>query len=138
MTGRDDDRLNGRHPEFARMSLRPGIGADFVPLVAGQLYHLYVQGYSFLDFTDSQGDVPSALRHGSRLLPLGRYLRRRLRKEVGLDEKAPCEAQIAYKKEMRVLQEYAHSLGLSFKELSQARADNVIKKFGMYNSNRSI
>ena len=38
---------------------------------------------------NSEADVPSALRHGKRLLPLGRYLRRELRKMVGKDEATP-------------------------------------------------
>lgn len=37
MTRADDLRLNGRHPEFARMSLRPGIGADAMHEVASTL-----------------------------------------------------------------------------------------------------
>lgn len=38
---------------------------------------------------DSEGDVPSSLRHGSRLLPLGRYLRRELRSMIGKEKNAP-------------------------------------------------
>lgn len=81
---RDDPRLSlleGRAPEFARMSLRPGIGADAMHEVASQLM-------SF-NLDTSQADVPSALRHGKRLLPLGRYLRVKLRRLIGKDGKAP-------------------------------------------------
>lgn len=63
------------------MSLRPGIGADFVPEVASALMEFNLE--------ESQADVPSALRHGSRILPLGRYLRGRLRQHVGKDKNAP-------------------------------------------------
>lgn len=72
MTSPDDARLNGRHPEFARMSLRPGIGYDALHDLASVIL--------WLDLADWRTDVPSALRHGNRLMPLGRYLRRELRK----------------------------------------------------------
>jgi len=77
-----DTRLAGRYPEFARMSLRPGIGASAIPDIASVM---------MFNHLEDKGDVPTALRHGAALLPLGRYLRRRLRKEVGLDEAAPAE-----------------------------------------------
>lgn len=83
MTRRDDPRLEGKHPEFCRMSLRPGIGADAMYEVASSLLQY--------DLHKSQGDVPSALRHGSSPKPLGRYLTKKLRTMVGLDEKCPPE-----------------------------------------------
>lgn len=60
-----------------------GIGAAYMHEVAS----------TFLQFNleNSEADVPSALRHGSRTLPLGRYLRRRLRKLIGKEENAPQE-----------------------------------------------
>lgn len=73
--------LRGRYKEFSRKSNRPGIGHDFMFEVASQLLNF--------DLENTQADVPSALRHGSRLLPLGRYLRMKLRKMVGRDEKTP-------------------------------------------------
>lgn len=59
----------------------------------------------------SQADVPSALRHGTRLLPLGRYLRRKLRVMVGKEEKAPESALAELKKEMLSLYQTAADEG---------------------------
>lgn len=84
MTSKEDYRLDGRVPEFARQSNRPyGIGAGFIDDVASVC----------LRYPGSVGvDVPSTLRHGKVEKPLGRYLQRRLRKLIGRDEKIPQEA----------------------------------------------
>lgn len=84
MTAKDDPRLEGRHPEFGRMSLRPGIGFSALWEIANKLleYELDV----------SMDDVPLALRHGPKQLPLGRYLRMRLRTMIGKDGHAPQAA----------------------------------------------
>lgn len=95
----DDARLEGRHPEFCRMSLRPGIGAGAVHEIASELLKFGLE--------DTQADVPSALRHGRRLLPLGRYLRRRLREAVGKPPEAPQEVIDAQAEEVRDVYEAA-------------------------------
>lgn len=79
MTRPNDERLNGRHPEFARMSLRPGIGGDAVHEIAS----------ATLQYINVDSDVPTALRHGRKLMPLGRYLTRRLRALTGRPLNAP-------------------------------------------------
>lgn len=97
MNRRDDFRLLGREPEFCRMSNRPGIGHDFMHEVAS----------AFLQFNleQDQSDVPVTLAHGKRQLPLGRYLRMKLRKMVGRDEKTPQQVLDQIKEEMRPLRE---------------------------------
>ncbi|QXP44305.1 MAG: replication initiator protein [Arizlama microvirus] len=90
MTNKDDPRLNGRPPEFCRMSLRPGIGADAMWDVASSVLWL-----------DRDGDVPQALNHGRRNMPLGRYLRNLLRVRTGRLEGGTKEDQIARSAEMR-------------------------------------
>lgn len=80
MTAPDDVRLNGRHPEFARMSLDPGIGASGTWDIASVLL-----AYDVLP----AGDVPSTLRHGTTKHPLGRYLTRLVRTRMGQDPRAP-------------------------------------------------
>lgn len=81
MTAKDDTRLYGRYPEFARMSNRPGLGFGALQPVADQ--------WNSLNLASSEADVPAALRHGGRMLPLGRYLRRELRALVGMEKEAP-------------------------------------------------
>lgn len=95
MTSPDDRRLLGRHPEFARMSRRPGIGAWAMDEVAHGLLN-----YS-LD--ERLVDVPDSLRHGAKLLPLGRFLKRKLRERIGRDVQAPEEVLEAMAEEMRPL-----------------------------------
>lgn len=74
--------------EFSRMSLRPGIGAGAMGDVARIL-----SSDVGLDSVVSNFDVPAVLKHGKRMLPLGRYLRRRLRGELGFASKdTPAEA----------------------------------------------
>lgn len=81
MTSKSDPRLGNRHPEFARMSNRPGIGAPAMSVIADAL----CTTHGINEF-ENTGDVPTALRHGSQFKPLGRYLRKRLRNEIGAPE----------------------------------------------------
>lgn len=117
MTSKNDPRLNGRHPEFARMSNRPGIGHDFMHEVASTFMQF--------DLEQSQADVPSALRHGRRVLPLGRYLRKKLRVMVGRDEKTP-EAET-----LRLSQEL-----LPLRVLAKADAENPSLKHQIVEVNK--
>lgn len=71
LTDPGDVRLDGRYPEFSRQSLKPGLGYGMIPAIAS-----VITRYNLLS---PEGDVPVTLRHGSRELPLGRYLRRHLR-----------------------------------------------------------
>lgn len=81
MTSNQDIRLGGRPPEFARMSLKPGLGTDFMWEVASSLMATNAIG--------EEDDVPTRLRHGTRTYPLGRYLRRKLREYMGRDPNTP-------------------------------------------------
>lgn len=78
MTGVGDERLGGKHPEFARMSLRPGIGFPSIRCIAEALQNKH--GWEQIENT---GDVPQVLRFEQRNLPLGRYMRTHLRAALG-------------------------------------------------------
>lgn len=84
MTRKTDVRLDGRSPEFARMSLKPGIGADAVTAF-GKVIREGVdintgECYGYVD-----GDVPTNFIYSGRRYPLGRYLRRKLREYLGME-----------------------------------------------------
>ncbi|AZL82908.1 replication initiator protein [Apis mellifera associated microvirus 39] len=91
MTAMGDPRLGGRHPEFARMSLRPGIGAPAMEILAKTL-SANPHGANQLA---AVGDVPHQLQMGKHAFPLARYLRRRLRKELNLEDAATRPARDA-------------------------------------------
>lgn len=141
MTAKDDQRLNGRYPEFARMSNQNGgIGANALHEVASEILRF--------NLVDREGDVPSALRHGSRLLPLGRYLRRKLRKMVGMDEKAPEATLAKISEEMLAVSDRAIANAkagkgpVSNKEVLMAQSANkaatIIAKSKIYKSVKTL
>lgn len=105
MTASDDPRLFGRHPEFARMSRMPGIGFSAMHEVAN-----VVMGN---DELSCAVDVPTGLRHGNTIRPLGRYLSNGLRKLVGRPEGVPQEVLNVSEAEM-----------LELREAAKASADN--------------
>lgn len=90
MTNREDKRLGGKHPEFSRMSLRPGgIGAGAVGAILES-----VTTKAGADYVCRVGDVPGRIRTSGRIWPLGRYLLGKLRADYGMD-KATVDKLIA-------------------------------------------
>lgn len=82
LTKKDDERLIDekgeiKFPEFARMSLKPGIGAIFIDTAA----YNFNNSYGF-DFIQKTGDVPQNLKVGDKTTPLGRYLKQRFQKAM--------------------------------------------------------
>lgn len=74
--------LKGRYPEYSRMSQRPGLGANAMVILANTL--TTGQG---VEFMHANGDVPHVLKIGKKSLPLGQYLRNRLKQELGMPDK---------------------------------------------------
>lgn len=89
-----------RHPEFSRMSNRPGIGADVMDELASTL----LENNNF-----NLPDVPTILMHGRDKWPLGRYLTKRLRKRVGMDEKTPPETLQKMEEKMHPVRQFAEA-----------------------------
>lgn len=114
MTREDDWRLDGRNPEFARMSLRPGIGLGMMHELASTLMQHKLD--------DKMIDVPMTLQHGQKQYPLGRYLRRKLRAMIGRTENAPQEVLEQQEMEVSELREEAWK---DQKPLSQVVAEKT-------------
>lgn len=87
MTTVADQRLKGLRPEFARMSLRPGIGAGAMEVLADALFTKHGS-----QWITRAGDVPAVLRQDGHIAPLGRYLRGRLREAYGMEKGQPLAA----------------------------------------------
>lgn len=119
MTAKDDPRLRGRSPEFFQPSLRSAIGSAALWDVASTLLQF--------NLDQTEADVPVSLRHGSRDLPLGRTLRKKLRGMIGKDESAPQAAIDQYQERMRPLFEAARANPQNPSVLSQIQKQSVQK-----------
>lgn len=114
LSNADDDKarklLNGRYPEFSRMSNRPGIAAGVVDKLADALS----SDFGDLMLTE-HGDVPTSLFHGDRSFPLGRYLRNKLRKKLNLEEVMDeTTGEFKYAAKERTLQAFKTELQTMF------------------------
>lgn len=90
-------RADGRAPEFSRMSLRPGIGFGAVCILSKTL-----STKAGALSVAASGDVPTVVRFEGARWPLGRYLRGKLRVELGVsDGKEPGGAALARGREMQ-------------------------------------
>lgn len=69
MTKQWDERLEGRYPEFTRMSLRPGIGADAVEEIIK-----FLSSEEGAKYVAQHQRIPSCIRVNGRRYPIGRYL----------------------------------------------------------------
>lgn len=100
MTNKDDYRLAGRHPEFARMSNRPGLGAPAILKLAGTISGT---GYG-MQAVGSLEDVPKILTVGREKLHIGRYLTNKLRVAVGMTDEqiAQVKQNLTYEKQIEL------------------------------------
>lgn len=76
--GKDREKLAGRVAEFSRMSLKPPIGAAWAEKFGESL----ASDKFFVESIAAQG-LPSAVRFGGKMVPLGRTLRRYVRYGLG-------------------------------------------------------
>lgn len=74
LTKATDPRLLGRAPEFALSSRKPGIGSGFVVGICEAMNTSLGAAY-----IAANGDVPSSFSFGTRVLPLGTFIRHKLR-----------------------------------------------------------
>ena len=134
MTHAADLRLNGRHPEFTRSSRRPGIGHDYIPEIASTLLQF--------DLETTEADVPVSLRHGMKQLPLGRYMRRKLREHIGKDPKAPETVLNEAQAELSPLRQAAFNDSSSFKEavkaVNKGQTDRAESRARIFKPRKSI
>lgn len=126
MTSREDPRLAGRNPEFARMSLRPGIGAGFMASVATAVKK---SG----GILTEDGDVFGVGRAGNRLWPFGRYLQGRLRQELGFDASTP--EGVKERVQRRRVSELSEVGGIEKREAKRSQSQAVAA--GRVNSSKS-
>lgn len=112
--------LNGRYPEFARMSLKPGIGAGAADAIA----ELYSSEYG-RRLLQNFADAPPVLHVGGKTWPVSKYIRDKVREKIGWQKnmagwKFPEEVQNT-KKAKAILQSLQQTEKIS--ELSKKLAD---------------
>lgn len=120
------EKLAGRHPEFSRMSTCPGIAGDCVDLIAS---HLTTYG------NWTQDNIPRSLVHGSKVLPLGRYLSDKLYAKMGI-EFLPGERLEKFERTLRSMLLHDPDTSIEIKKIYQRGA--VAKAVELLNSQRVL
>jgi hypothetical protein len=90
------DELDGKHPEFARMSLKPGIGAPVIPTLRNMLWTEYGSELLY-----DLNDAPDIIKIDGKELALGRYLKNKLRDSLGVSDETK-EAKMSLLRQERI------------------------------------
>lgn len=115
--------LGDRLPEFARMSRRPGVGATAIPSLGVAL-----TTDAGCDLLIKRGDVPVSIRTSGRTMALGRYLRGKLREELGFPENATDGWLLRATQELCALQEAYEADASNKKSYYQYQAETRKQK----------
>lgn len=137
--GRAEAFLKGRHPEFARMSNRPGLGAGSIELMSETLLNNQFARQSIQDAMS----VPSVLRCEGKLRPIGRYLKEKLHAlalRSGLVLASPGYGPQAekFKAELRTLWKDTQADSPLYVSLEQAVTRHFQGKRDAFSSRRSL
>lgn len=89
LTKKSDERLNGREPEFSRMSLCPGLGASSIRSIESWLVTR-----AGCEYVSRTFDVPHGIRLDGKLFPLGRYIVGKLRASLDLPSQDPRRGEL--------------------------------------------
>lgn len=120
------------HPEFQRMSLKPGLGHACMHDVADRLLKYY----------PDISDVPVVLQHGPKKYPLGKYLRRTLRKMMGRDVKCPESVLKNLQTELLPLREIAFTNSQSYQKAildkNQGSRETFLKRKHIYRQGKRL
>lgn len=136
---KNNQLLGSRHPEFARHSRNPGLGALYVPRLASSM-----DNERGMVSIDRDLDVPSILVNENKKRPLGRYLKEKLREALQFPEKGCPEIKLKrWSEEMSaVLKEnlgptYSTSTAarrsLVFVDLNKDSSDSYVRRFNLFN-----
>ena len=117
--------LNGRHPEFARMSNRNGIGYEYAKQF-GQDIKQHIKKVS---------DIPPFLIHNGKKWPLGRYLMNVIRSQTDLPEDKEGDALARYEENLQTMFESKTPVGLSSYMVENGLPDVALK---LLNAQRSL
>jgi len=125
--------LKGRNPEFARMSLRPGIGTEAI-------HHFVEKSLPYgKDVLKDGKDVLTVIRIAGKKLPIGRYLRGKIREKIGETKEVSPEAMAEYAKTLQevfreayVRPEYKNkTLAMIHADLIAGKVASIEKKYSM-------
>lgn len=105
-TNPDHYKLQGRPPEFTRMSRNPGLGSAGILAIAAGIQQ----------WKDKIPDVPSAFRAGTRSFPLDRFSKNRLRQLLELPEGAPQWKREEVKAQLQNVRSLAEAEGKSLND----------------------
>ena len=81
----NSQQIGDREKEFSFMSKNPGIGALAVEDIGNHLNHRVNK------LKEWDGDVPSYLKHGGKIMPLGKYMKNKLRAYLKVGERTVLE-----------------------------------------------